>query len=406
MSRSFKAALVVLGLLIAGCAGSLRELRKVAAREHTCPEERVKVLFREGFVAMLDVCGTDRRYLYQASEPSAGRMFLPSSWQEVDIDYNKFAPSEEKEKWIYDMWGSSSRDVWAVGTRGALFHFDGERWESLPCEGKPIHHFGIWGADARAAWIAASWGKVLRWDGEAWRREQLPTSTTLMGVHGTSRSDVWIVGRKGLTVRWNGAEWKPVETGVKRDLYRVWAARRDLAWAVGDAGTLLRWNGRRWQRHDLGTVSPLTTVWGSSARDVWVGALSGQVFRWNGKRWSPVRVHSIADMKERAPCVRKILGFGPDDVWVMGCQIHHYDGRTWRRLDWDPKAERKLAGSGAGSWGSSSSDLYAVGLWEQDYSHLFRGGGIELKYSHWNGRGWKRRDWPLNRCVNAGASVP
>ena len=391
-------ALCALGLVAAGCAGSLRELQQVASREHGCPEERIKVLVRQGYVAMLEVCGTDRRYLYQASEPSAGRLFLPSSWQEVDIGENHFAPAEEKEKWIYDMWGSSPRDVWAVGTRGALFHFDGEGWRSLPCQGEVVQHLGIWGADAGAVWVAASGGKVLRWDGQSWTREQLPTSTTLMGVHGTSRRDVWIVGRKGLIVHRDGGEWKPVESGVRRDLYRVWAARRDLAWAVGDAGTLLRWNGRRWAREELGTVSPLTTVWGSSARDVWVGALSGQVFRWDGGRWRPVRVHSLADLKHQAPCVRKILGFGPADVWVLGCQVHHYDGRAWRRLDWDPKAERKVASAGVGSWGSSSADLYAVMTWEQDYRHMRTRSGVEHKYDHWDGRRWSERDWPVNQC--------
>jgi hypothetical protein len=389
--------LLTVGLAASGCAGSLRELKQVASQQHSCPVEKIDTILHEGYVAMLDVCGTYRRYLYQGLH-AAGQLFPPHSWQEVEIGYNKFDQDEEQREWLYDMWGTSASNIWAVGTRGALFHFDGRAWESLPCEGRPIHHFGVWGAGANAVWVVGSEGKVLRWDGKGWTCEQLPTSTTLIGVHGTSRHDLWIVGRKGLIVHWDGAEWKPVESGVKRDLYRVWAVRPDLAWAVGDTGTLLRWDGRRWAKQDLGTVSPLMTIWARSAKDVWVGALNGQVFRWNGRQWTPVNVFSIEDMKHPHPCVEKILGFGSDDVWVMGCQIHHYDGRVWRRLDWDPVAERKLAGSGPGSWGSSSTDVYAVTSWEQDRGRLYTKGSIERKYDHWNGRTWRERSWSVNRC--------
>jgi len=397
VSRSRRVALCALGLVAAGCAGSLRELRQVASREHGCPEERIKAFYCEKDMALLDVCGTYRKYQYASLHP-AGRVFAPQSWQEVDIATNYFDPRWVDSMLLYDAWAASASDAWVVGTEGAVFRFDGKRWIAWSCEGDVPHLYGVWGADAGAVWVVGSRGTAYRWNGDELRKEVLPTDKDLVGVHGTSRSDVWIVGREGVILHWDGSGWKPVASGVTRDLYRVFAVRRDLAWAVGDGGTLLTWDGRTWRKGDLGTRAPLVTVWGSSARDVWVGARTGQVYRWDGRRWEPVRIHSVEEMRESAPGLNRIFGFAADDVWALGMFVHHFDGQTWKRLDRDPTLKRAVAGGGPASWGSSSRDVHGVFYWGERARRKRESSLERAEQNHWDGKRWTRQRWPVWPC--------
>jgi len=387
---------LLLACSLAACGPSLRELRQTASRLHNCPPDRIHPLYHEDWDAMLDVCGTHREFNYQPTRP--GESIAPDmSWQEVGIIYNSFDPMWLDDMILYDSWGSSARDIWVVGTEGAVFRFDGATWRALDCEANPPHYLGVWGADASAVWVAGSEGRVLHWDGASARVEQLLTRTDLIGVHGTSRGDVWIVGRKGLILHFDGSLWRPVPSGVKQDLYRVFAVRPDLAWAVGNGGTLLTWDGKRWKPTPPGTRAPLVTVWASSGSDAWAGARNGQVYHFDGRRWSEVRVCSVEEMKRLGGCfVSRIIGFARDDVWLVGFAVYHHDGRAWRR-DQSPLGK---TGGGRAFWGSSSHDVFSIGYW-----------GIRVKdpkthedfvrrtvYHHWNGRKQTTHEWPIWPC--------
>jgi hypothetical protein len=387
---TFGLFLLAWSLVAPGCGPSLRELRQTASQLHHCPKDRTRTLFHENRRAMLDVCGTWRKFNYRRlgrEESLAPDM----AWKEEATTFNFFTPMWLDMMMLWDAWGSSARDIWVVGTRGAVFRFDGKKWRALDCEENPPHYLGVWGADAEAVWAAGSEGRVLRWDGKAHRVEQLPTQTDLVGVHGTSRSDVWIVGRKGLIVHFDGTSWKPVESGVKRDLYRVFAVRRDLAWAVGDQGTLLTWDGRRWKAGTPGTRAPLVTVWASSEKDAWIGARNGQVYHFDGRRWTGVRVFSVDDIKKLyGCCVARIFGFGRDDVWLMGCRAYHFDGRAWR-----PDPLGKGGGGTFASWGSSPRDIYSIGGWGyRTREEIVK----RALYRHWDGKRQTRHEWPVWPC--------
>ncbi len=207
-----------------------------------------------------------------------------------------------------------------------------------------------------------------------WKQIPAPTVgaayTDLTAIHALSPDDVWAVGSAGtpggdlsrtLTMHWNGAQWSIVpspngpnpDTG-RNSLYAVSGSSPDNVWAVGAytrggsqfRSLAMRWDGSRWSivpTPDLGEHDDeLKAVLAFGPADVWaVGSYltSEQVdghmviLHWDGMTWNrqplPLNVtHTLLSIAARAP----------DDIWAVGTQVLHYNGKNWRILPTDESA--------------------------------------------------------------------
>ncbi|MBX3263404.1 MAG: hypothetical protein KF782_27275 [Labilithrix sp.] len=246
---------------------------------------------------------------------------------------------------LLSVWGSSERDVWAVG--GAL----GNGFDAL----------------------------VVRFDGATWRRLAPGGQETFWWVHGTGPSDVWLVGEKGRITHWDGASFRELASGTDATLYGVWAAAPDDAWAVGgtperpDAtnDVVLHWDGASWTSEPLpapkGTA--LFKVWGSSARDLYVVGEAGVVWHRANDAWE-LEAEGVATGR-----LTTVSGCGPNEVYAVGGRdLLVSDGTTWRRADVDPlKVVNELSGVSCHGGravvvGGGSLKLRLVdGAWESDF---------------------------------------
>jgi hypothetical protein len=97
-------------------------------------------------------------------------------------------------------------------------------------------------------------------------------------------------------------------------------------------------------------IEAINAVWGSSASNVWIGGTNGPnaLQHWNGTSWTPT-----ADTLD----VVALWGSSSTDVYAVGGKkIQRYDGVGWTEVT-----------SGASNpllsiWGSSSTDIYAGGF--------------------------------------------
>ncbi len=138
-----------------------------------------------------------------------------------------------------------------------------------------------------------------------------------------------------------------------------------------------------WTADTIGIYpSYLHGIWGSDVNNVYaVGlivlsnppayAYTG-IMHWDGTLWTS------QDYQEGD--LRGIFGFGPNDIWAVGSWsidynpyslITHWDGKTW--TTWKPQQYNLLSAL----WGTSSSNLYAVGL-----------SGLIL---HYDGKAWTQQ---------------
>lgn len=344
-------------------------------------------------------------------------------------------PAWKKQNFLEQVWGSSPSDVWVVGT--AVLHFDGKTWTELPeFSWKGIH--SVWGSGPSDVWMVGIQGQIYRYNGTSWVKQTAPFTSALFQVSGSSPSNVWFGGEAGGLLYFNGSTFtKQTLAGVlnigslscsptgecwlilfqsgqnsgttvyrleagrwvlqaavpKETYYSVSAASASEVWLAGTKpalfngsswtqqlymGTLLtsisgtggpagreqigvgirgyigRWNGTSWRQLSSGQSDQLRAVYTSPQGDVFAAGRSGTILRIRGGQlaWGGIMGDSTS--------YAGIWGTSSSDVWAVGDygRVAHFDGATWAAVSqrFGGSSERLIGVSG-----TSSSDVWFAG---------------------------------------------
>ena len=275
-----------------------------------------------------------------------------------------------------DVWGTSSTDVFALGSSGTLLHYDGTSWKSLPVP--RIWAGAIWGTSNHV--FVAGERSIYHYDGRQWEPMLTEYPGAFHDVWGTSAQDVFAVGNAatqpysdwhGVVLHYDGSAWTPMPIGTVNSLQAVWGSSSTDVFAAG-VGIMLHYDGSTWTPvpGELGA----TSLWGSSSTDVFgiTESYSGsRIMHYNGIRWDT----SLASTDW---ALHRLWGSSSTDVYAVGDRgtILHYDGVAWQ----------ETGGSDSdmyGVWGSSAQDVFVVGGGDFWYS---QSGALIL---HYDGTEWR-----------------
>ena len=116
---------------------------------------------------------------------------------------------------LYAVWGSAADNVYAVGTKGTILHYDGNAWSSMNSP-TASDLYGIWGQSANDIFAVGdayhndgthySTPTILRYDGTAWSKMPALSTRYFNAVWGRSADDIFASGAKGV-MRFNGSCW-------------------------------------------------------------------------------------------------------------------------------------------------------------------------------------------------------
>lgn len=275
---------------------------------------------------------------------------------------------------LWNVWGSSSTEVFAVGDSGRMLHYDGVAWSTSRTG--PVWAGGIWGSSSHDVFIVGGdgnfldydmdGGSIFHYDGTAWQRQATSLTHTIdiAGVGGTSATDVYFVGGvRDVYPSLQHFDGSTFDAGVSLQGHHgwedIWAAAPDAVWVVDGIdrvdlfdGSFSAWTnewappGCEWEL-DEGA----TSVWATSRVNAFVVAgAPGTIVHYYGSNWTPMTTGTTSYLYD-------IWGSSDTDIFAVGQEgtVVHYDGTSW---DLMPKVtERTLWGV----WGSSSVDVYAVG---------------------------------------------
>ncbi|MEZ4225523.1 MAG: hypothetical protein R3B13_31515 [Polyangiaceae bacterium] len=151
---------------------------------------------------------------------------------------------------LWGVWGASADDLWSVGGSGkndgdaTLLHYDGMSWQSvaLPAMQKSGVNalFKVWGTSASNVYAVGQKGAVLHYDGSEWKEELAGASDDLIALWGTGPKDIVAVGGRaiGIASVWDGSSWKTESLAPLPGLNGVWSRRPGVFHVVGVGGTL------------------------------------------------------------------------------------------------------------------------------------------------------------------------
>ena len=311
---------------------------------------------------------------------------------------------------LTSVWGSSSADVWAVGSGGTIVHWNGAAWAATP-SGTRNTLRAVAGSGPGDVFVASTTDLVLHSSGfdagtATWVHETPLASTygfsgavNSLSVTGPGRvraaGSVWPVqldpnsfestyvhqllrapakpdaggGDSGSDSGGATVAWAPVPGTAT--IYGLWTAAEDDVWIVGDNSGFVTWelgftaHGTRnadggplaWQVVESESAVPLLSVWGSSADEVWAVGTKGQIrrIRSGATRWevvpSPVKT-----------TLRALHGRGPTELWAVGddATLVRYDGKDW----WVVPVELPAGAPRPnlyGVWCGPSGEVWAVG---------------------------------------------
>lgn len=184
----------------------------------------------------------------------------------------------------------TASDVWAIGSRGIAYHFDGTAWHLVPVGTTEDLH-GIWMASATDGWLVGGLGTLRHWDGAAWTAVDTGTSADLWGVSGTRTDDVWLVGDR-ITRHWNGTAWTSAAVSPPL-LTHVYAAPNGKVIAADDH-VVWQLDGATW--HSFGDSSDMIYGLAGAGNTAYaVGEVRNLIFdlttvlqHWDGTSWQSV----------------------------------------------------------------------------------------------------------------------
>lgn len=268
------------------------------------------------------------------------------------------------------LWGSGRGNLWAVGGRGRIFHYNGTVGKTENGN-TSVFLTGIWGTGPDNIWVVGDRGTILHRDSsQTWSTATSNTGANLSAVWGTGPDNVFAVGNQGVILRWQGSAWAVTPSGSAAGLRALWGSGADQIFAGGEGGTMLRWDGASWRPSPSGTTKSINGLWGTSSTNVWAVAADNTVLRWDGITWTvavPILAPDLAD----------VWGSGPNDIFAVGAEagpggagaILHWGGARWA-----PMTGIGTTRALSGIWGSRRNDAWAVG-----------DGGTIL---HWDGTRW------------------
>ncbi len=197
---------------------------------------------------------------------------------------------------LWGVWIANSDQGWAVGgdARGAgdpdpvLLQWEGAEWirrdlPALDVEIKAL--FKVWGTGPDNVWAVGQRGVLMHYDGSAWTQVPSGTNKDLISLWGTGPDDILAVGGRanGILARYDGTSWATQVLEGQPALNGIWMAPDGVATIVGARGFAASVpSGFEFERVVTDTRTLLHGVWGTEGYQVTVGGTLDGAPPWEG----------------------------------------------------------------------------------------------------------------------------
>jgi len=146
----------------------------------------------------------------------------------IKWDGTKWSPFPTDQGVKYGIFGFNSDNLIYVGesvNRGIIGMWNGANWNVYDYKyfysrGDTVYPLNaVWGSSPEDVWAVGDRGTIVHWDGTKWEKEQLYLSSDFRfwDIHGTGSNDIYAVGNienvEYIIYEYNGEHWKNFDSG-------------------------------------------------------------------------------------------------------------------------------------------------------------------------------------------------
>jgi hypothetical protein len=159
---------------------------------------------------------------------------------------------------IYGLCALDKTHVWAVGSAGAIYFFNGTSWRQQDSAGTTVSLSSVWAYDATHVWAAGDGNTILRYDGTSWSKQFDDTAQFggLSAISGVSLTNIWAVGNYTQIYHYDGTSWTKFSHTLFGTLSDVSAFADDWVWIAGSNECVARFDGTAWQPNQWDDGNP------------------------------------------------------------------------------------------------------------------------------------------------------
>ena len=253
------------------------------------------------------------------------------------------------DKALKGVWGSSTSDVFVVGSGGTILHSNGSTWSAMK-SGTTENLQGVYGSSSDNVFAVGENGLVLKYDGTNWTKTSSSTNQNLNAVWGDSGTDFFVAGEYGTILRCNQQSCTEMTGFTASFSYNgIWGTSNSDLFAVGANGSIMHYDGSAWSDMESGTDEILMSIWGNSTDDVFAAGMNGTILQYDGETWDIMPVVKKDFYAICGASNKYVLTAGQDG------KILRYNGSAWS--DMESGTIRFLQGL----WVSPENDSYSVG---------------------------------------------
>ena len=195
--------------------------------------------------------------------------------------------------------GFNEQNIFVAGTFGAygvIGRWDGSIWHVNNFLYDPLGTdtiwalHAVWGTSPDDVWAVGDKGTIVHWDGVEWKKVRSPVNLLLYDIWGTSANNIYAIrislAQQSQLIHYDGNNWIEITDQLpagERNFTSLWFDKGGTGYVVGN--NVLYYNGGSFNRIEVNQDKFLLRVRGRNSTDVFTVGQKGRVYHFNGIDW-------------------------------------------------------------------------------------------------------------------------
>ena len=198
---------------------------------------------------------------------------------------------------ISTIFAFSENNIWTFCNAGSYSQWNGTAWKTEYVPARSGGGNKLWGSTSSNLYLVGTNGSISHYDGSTWTQMNSNTIVDLQDVWGTDANHIWATGTtvdysRSIVLSFDGTNWTPIYDSATQPLKMQFAfsslwtdTKNDLWLAGGIPLQQLNLSSNTFTGITTGQAWPSSCIRGLSEKDLFIVGQDGECAHYNGLTW-------------------------------------------------------------------------------------------------------------------------